>query len=231
MNSFVDLILHAGIIGKIIVAFLAFVSMFSWSIIFSKWVAIRRAKEKDAKFIDAFWHSKSIEDIFADMDRFEGSPIAGVFRAGVKELRKNTQASVPISETISNIQRTLFRASTAEIALLETNVSWLATTASASPFIGLFGTVWGIMHSFQSIGLTGSANLAVVAPGIGEALITTAIGIGTAIPAVIAYNHFAGRIKSEATEMDCFTQDFLNIISRNASASRPNHDHAHAGAT
>ena len=141
----------------------------------------------------------------------------------MKELKRlsNTELEAIRHEGVENVHRALLRASNTEIAALERQVGWLATTASAAPFIGLFGTVWGIMNSFQNIGATGAANLAVVAPGISEALITTATGIGAAIPAVIAYNHFAGQIKRLATDMDCFAHDFLNIVQRSVSARRP----------
>ena len=148
----------------------------------------------------------------------EGSPVAAVFKSGVKELKKVAPGEG--ADGIDNVHRALVRASNSEIAGFERHVGWLATTASAAPFVGLFGTVWGIMNSFQNIGATGAANLAVVAPGISEALITTATGIGAAIPAVIAYNHFAGQIKRLSVDMECFTQDFLNIIQRSIIGTR-----------
>src|SRR5262249_47311160 len=143
-------------------------------------------------FLNVFWHGKNIEEIFAKSEKFPASPVATVFKAGVKELKKvnSSDSDADSAGKIDNIHRALLRSSTAEVAALETSLGWLATTASAAPFIGLFGTVWGIMNSFQSIGATGAANLATVGPGISEALITTATGIAAAIPAVVAYNHF-----------------------------------------
>ncbi len=145
-----------------------------------------------------------------------------MFRSGVQELKRyaSAEASLESEHRMEVLSRALARQSNTEIAQLEKNLGWLATTASAAPFVGLFGTVWGIMDSFHKIGVTGSANLAVVAPGISEALIATAFGIGVAIPAVVAYNHFNGVIKRQATDMDSFSQDFLNIVQRTPAARR-----------
>ncbi len=211
-----DLILHAGPVGKLVLLILLLISVFCWAIIFSKWKTLNRALDENTKFLNFFWQSRSIDDIVARVDQFNSSPVATVFRAGVKELRKLPESDpVPVD----NISRALSRASNTEIAAVEKHVGWLATTASAAPFIGLFGTVWGIMTAFQSIGASGSANLAVVAPGISEALITTATGIGAAIPAAIAYNYFLGQIKRLAVDIDGFSQDFINIVQRGSSTA------------
>lgn len=214
--GFLDLILQAGLVAKLVLVILLFASMVSWAIIFMKWRTLRLAVRDNDEFLKGFWQSKSIDDIFAKVDDFSRSPVANVFKSGVKELKKFSpnELTVADEQSIENVSRALARASHTEIAVLEKSVSWLATTASAAPFIGLFGTVWGIMNSFQSIGATGAASLAVVAPGISEALVTTATGIAAAIPAVIAYNHFAGQIKRQAIDIECFAQDFLNIIQR-----------------
>jgi biopolymer transport protein TolQ len=191
-------------------------SLLCWTIIIVKNKNLKYAAKRDKLFLDLFWKGKTMEEIFAQIDTVSGSPTAVVFKAGFRELKK-----VPLEEIrknpaleMENIQRALFRTSTTEIGNLEKHLSWLATTASAAPFIGLFGTVWGIMTSFQGIAQTGNASLAIVAPGISEALIATAVGLAAAIPAVIAYNHFATKIKKLANDMDCFSQDFLNIIQR-----------------
>jgi biopolymer transport protein TolQ len=207
--------------AKLVLLLLMAASVMCWGIIFRKWRALKRANAQNAKFLDLFWHGKNIDEIFAKSDKFPASPVAAVFRSGVKELKRlsNSEIDAIRTEGVDNVQRALMRASNSEIGSLERQVAWLATTASAAPFVGLFGTVWGIMNSFQSIGATGAANLAIVAPGISEALITTAAGIGAAIPAVIAYNHFAGQIKRLATDMDCFTHDFLNIVQRSVSSA------------
>lgn len=210
------LISDAGPMAKLVLLFLVGASILCWAIIFSKWRILKRAALENTQFIDTFWQSKNIDEVYEQSHKYPGSPIASVFKSGIKEYKHvstNDLHSMGLGK-VENIQRALSRASNTEIATLEKHINWLATTASAAPFVGLFGTVWGIMTSFQSIGASGSANLAVVAPGISEALITTATGIAAAIPAVIAYNHFAGQIKRISVDIDCFSQDFMNIIQR-----------------
>ncbi len=215
-----DLIAQAGLVAKIVLCLLLAASVYCWGIIFSKGLSLKRVRKQNHEFLHVFWHSKTIDEIMEKTEGFSASPVAMVFRSGVKELKKLSSDELQGAgvEKVDNIQRALFRASTSEISALERNVSWLATTASAAPFVGLFGTVWGIMNSFQSIGASGAANLAVVAPGISEALITTAMGIAAAIPAVIAYNHFAGAIRRVSVDMESFSQDFMNIIQRSVLA-------------
>lgn len=216
-TGIIELISQSGLVAKLVLLLLLGTSVLCWAIILMKWRALSGALKQNEKFLNTFWHGKNIEEIFAKSEKFSGSPVASVFQSGVKELKKlsSDETAVTGPEKIDNIQRALLRTSSYEIAALETHLGWLATTASAAPFVGLFGTVWGIMNSFQSIGASGAANLAVVGPGISEALITTATGIAAAIPAVVAYNHFSGQIKKLAVEMDCFSQDFVNIIQRN----------------
>lgn len=215
--SIFTLINDSGPVAKLVLLSLLGASLLCWSIIFMKWRTLKRAVQENAEFLNLFWHAKTIDDIFSKCDKFSSSPVASVFKSGVKELKKfgGDELQSGHLDGVDNIQRALIRASNNEIAGLEKHVNWLATTASAAPFVGLFGTVWGIMNSFQSIGATGAASLAVVAPGISEALITTAAGIGAAIPAVIAYNHFVGQIKRVSVDMESFSQDFMNIIQRN----------------
>lgn len=216
------LIGEAGPMAKLVLLVLLSSSLFCWAIIFAKWRTLRRALQENAGFLNTFWHGKTIEDILAKTDNYPDSPIAAVFKSGVKELKKlsSEEMTSSSSEKIENIHRALMRATHTEVASLEKNVGWLATTASAAPFVGLFGTVWGIMNSFQNIGATGAANLAVVAPGISEALITTATGIAAAIPAVIGYNHFVGQIKRVSVDIECFSQDFMNIVQRGVVSGR-----------
>jgi biopolymer transport protein TolQ len=217
-----DLVMNAGPMGKLVLLLLLAMSVLCWTIIFAKWKALKAATEANSRFTQFFWQSKSMDEIFMNIDQYAESPIAGVFRAGMKELRKLPGAPDPATAGLEteNVSRSLARASNDEVSILEKNVTWLATTASAAPFIGLFGTVWGIMASFQQIGASGSANLAVVAPGISEALIATAAGIGAAIPAAIFYNHFLNQIKRVALDIDGFNQDFLNIVRRSQLQSR-----------
>ncbi len=216
------LIANSGLMAKFVLIVLAGASVLCWAIIVTKWRSFRRAMDENARFLTLFWHGQNLEEIYASSDKILSSPVANVFKAGIREFKKVSTGDLTTatSEKVENIGRALNRTAYSEVASLEKHLGWLATTASAAPFVGLFGTVWGIMNSFQSIGATGAANLAVVAPGISEALITTATGIGAAIPAVIAYNHFVGQIKRVNVDMDCFIQDFLNIIQRSVLSNR-----------
>jgi biopolymer transport protein TolQ len=221
-TGFIGLIADSSLVAKFVLLILFGASVYCWAIIFTKWKTMSRATEQNAEFLNVFWHGQNLDEILTKSDKFPSSPVASVFKSGLKELRKvaPTEAALQTLNNVDNVHRALIRSSSSEVALLERHVGWLATTASAAPFVGLFGTVWGIMNAFQSIGASGAANLAVVAPGISEALITTATGIGAAIPAVVAYNHFAGHIRRMAVEMDGFSQDFMNIIQRNVTTRR-----------
>jgi biopolymer transport protein TolQ len=222
-TGILGLIAESSFMAKFVLLILFGASVYCWAIIITKWKTLSRATEQNVEFLNLFWHGKSLDDILISSDKFPSSPVANIFKSGVKELKKIAPNEESLSATpgaVDNIHRALARSSSAEVALLERHVGWLATTASAAPFVGLFGTVWGIMNAFQSIGASGAANLAVVAPGISEALITTASGIGAAIPAVVAYNHFAGQIRRIAVEMEGFSQDFINIIQRNVGTKR-----------
>ncbi|MEW6058258.1 MAG: protein TolQ [Bdellovibrionota bacterium] len=213
-----DLILQSGFVVKLVLASLLLASVVSWAVIFMKNKAFRAAKKQSQAFLNTFWYGQDLEEIFSKVEQYPQSPVANVFKAGFKELKKLSQlegkAEALRQDGLANVSRALTRATLSEISNLEIAVGILATVGSATPFVGLFGTVWGIMNSFQGIGTTGNANLAVVAPGISEALIATAAGLAAAIPAVMAYNYFVAKIKSMATEMDTFTQDFLNIVQR-----------------
>ncbi len=207
------LIMDSGPLVKLILLVLLFASVLTWAILYQKSKLLKAAREDDQKFLDYFWSSKSLDEISNHIDAFEHSTVAKVFASAYRELRK-----MPVPE-ISNLERSLNRAQSVQLDELEKHVDWLATTASAAPFIGLFGTVWGIMNSFQNIGATGSANLAVVAPGISEALIATAVGLAAAIPASIGYNSILGKIKRTSLEMETFSQEFLNMVQRNLSST------------
>jgi biopolymer transport protein TolQ len=217
-----DLVSQSGPMAKLVLFSLLAVSVLSWALIFMKMRQLKSAGKENTQFLNVFWHGKSIEEIFGKADKYSRSPVAAVFKSGVKELKKVSGADGRGLDSlgIENVSRSLNRATAAEVSMMEKHLGWLATTASAAPFVGLFGTVWGIMNSFQSIGATGAANLAVVAPGISEALVTTATGIGAAIPAVIAYNAFANQIRRLAVDMECFSQDFLNIVQRSATGKK-----------
>jgi biopolymer transport protein TolQ len=204
----------------------------SWSIIFYKLVAFRRAEKQTEQFLDVFRRSNKFSEVQAVCRSLAASPLVGLFQAGYAELTAQLKQNAPAEpiagtsnprtppgrptlKSLTAVDRALMRASNVEINKLERRVPFLATTASITPFIGLFGTVWGIMSAFQGIGQTGSTNLGVVAPGIAEALIATAAGLAAAIPAVLFYNYYAQRVKLSASEMDDFAMEFLNIAERN----------------
>jgi biopolymer transport protein TolQ len=219
----VALILGAGLVVKFVIILLLFFSVVSWAIILFKLFQVHRANSESDRFMDFLWKSKSFDAIAAQVDRFANSPLTVLFNEGYGELKKvvegdgSSQGSSLSTDLggVENVSRALRRATNSEITRLEKYLTFLATTGSTSPFIGLFGTVWGIMTAFEGIGKTGSASLAVVAPGIAEALIATAIGLVAAIPAVMAYNHFQNKIRVLIKEMDSFSTEFLNIVQRN----------------
>jgi len=219
----VAIILGAGIIVKLVLLLLLSFSVVSWSIILFKFFQVRRANSESERFMDFFWKSKRFDAIASQVDRFANSPLTVLFNEGYSELKKFVETDSKSDGSafstdlggVENVSRALRRATNSEITRLEKYLTFLATTGSTSPFIGLFGTVWGIMTAFEGIGKTGSASLAVVAPGIAEALIATAIGLVAAIPAVMAYNHFQHKIRVLINEMDSFTTEFLNIVQRN----------------
>ncbi len=221
------LIADSSLLVKFVLLILMSASIVTWAIIFSKSAMIRSAMAGNKKFLEVFWNANALEDIQDKIEALESAPLAKVFTSGYKELRKlpAQDRSENGASEISNITRALSRAHSLELDQLEKYVDWLASTASAAPFIGLFGTVWGIMNSFQSIGAMGSASLAVVAPGISEALIATAVGLAAAIPAAIAYNYLLNRIKKISLDLESFSQEFLNMIQRSLLTSKRNPIH------
>jgi biopolymer transport protein TolQ len=214
-----------GLVVKLVLIILIYFSVVSWAIIFYKLLQVYRANKESERFLEFFWKTKRFDAISTQLDRFPNSPLSLMFNEGYTELKKlmetGEQQQVDDPSVIStdvggidNISRALRRATTSEITRLEKYTTFLATTGSTAPFIGLFGTVWGIMTAFKGIGETGSASLAVVAPGIAEALIATAIGLVAAIPAVMGYNHFQNKIRVVVAQMDNFSSEFLNIVQR-----------------
>ncbi|MEK7842540.1 MAG: protein TolQ [Deltaproteobacteria bacterium] len=219
-----SMILGAGIIVKLVLITLFGFSVLSWAIIIYKYRILKKMEKESGAFLEFFWHKKQFATIFAAAANYRFTPLARLFAAGYNELlqvrtQKKENIQFSIGET-DGIQRALKKAMSNEISRMEKAVSFLATTGNTAPFIGLFGTVWGIMNSFSGIGIKGSASLAVVAPGISEALIATAMGLVAAIPAVIAYNHFVTRINRMAIEMENFAGDFLNIVERELARER-----------
>ena len=215
----------ANIVVQLTLLLLVSMSVMSWAIILTKKRQLKEAAAANQPFIDAFWKANSLDDIFENLDKYPDSNLAHVFRAGYLELRKiadstlaqssDDENSTPLLSGIDNLERSLRKAIDSEILSLEKRLSLLATTGSTGPFIGLFGTVWGIMGSFHKIGATGMASLAVVAPGISEALIATGVGLFAAIPATVAYNYFVTQLRREELDLNNFASDFLNIAKRN----------------
>ena len=216
----ISLVLNASPVVKGVLGLLILMSVASWFVIGSKTIYLANAASRSTKFQDNFWKTGRLDEIWRISESSAPSPVGEVFRAGYTELAKLQKrrqenvdtASEALMGDIESIQRALDRARTTAITEMESRVPLLGTTASAGPFIGLFGTVWGIMNSFRSIGAKGAANLATVAPGIAEALVATAIGLMAAIPAVMAY--FSRRIRVIASDMETFSSDFLNIVRR-----------------
>ncbi|MFN7905388.1 MAG: protein TolQ [Pseudobdellovibrionaceae bacterium] len=217
-----DSIMHASLVVQLTLILLILLSIACWTVAFSKWKSFRSIRTANEKFITKFWKVSSLDSLYEDIDEYTGSPLAEMFKTAYVEMKKIADAPSLKQENsnsllghVDNLERVLRRTMETEMADMESRLSLMATTGSTGPFIGLFGTVWGIMSSFQKIGATGSASLAVVAPGISEALVATAIGLAVAIPAVSLYNHFVSQIKKQEIEMSNFATDFLNIVKRN----------------
>jgi biopolymer transport protein TolQ len=222
----IELVAQASPVSKAALLVLLGFSVVSWGIILSKSMSLARAERQTRSFLDVFRKSAKFSEVQGVCKSLEHSPLVGVFQAGYAELNLQLRPDPakaaspgatpprPTLKSLAALDRALLRASSAEMNKLEKRVTFLATTASLAPFIGLFGTVWGIMTAFAGIGAQGSTDLAVVAPGIAEALIATAVGLFAAMPAVYFYNHFTARVKVLASEMDDFALEFLNIAER-----------------
>src|SRR5436190_6509735 len=229
--SIVTLVLRSSPISKLVLLTLALLSVISWGIILYKLWTFRRSERHSAQFLDVFRRSSKFSEVQAVCKSLDDSPLVGLFQSGYAELTAQLrQASAPDGvvsshpsgtvvrptlKSLGAVDRALTRASAVEVNKLEHRIPFLATTASMAPFIGLFGTVWGIISAFEGIGQTGSTNLGVVAPGIADALVATAAGLFAAIPAVYFYNGLSNRVKLFASEMDDFAMEFLNIAERN----------------
>lgn len=222
----VGLVAQASPISLAVLAILLLFSVVSWAIIVSKLIAFKRIESQTAAFLDVFRRASKFSDVQSVSASLAASPLVGIFQAGYAELTAQLRQPAPAGspgaaaprptlKSLAGVDRALLRASSAEVNKLEKRVTFLATTASITPFIGLFGTVWGIMLAFSNIGAQGSTDLSVVAPPIAEALVATAAGLFAAIPAVYFYNHLTTKVKTYATEMDDFALEFLNISERN----------------
>ncbi|MDY6857157.1 MAG: protein TolQ [Thermodesulfobacteriota bacterium] len=224
-----EIVLNAGPMVQFVLVVLLFFSVVSWAIIFEKLRSIRQADRESKSFLDVFWTSKNLSVIFEESKKMRNSPLSNVFQSGYIEVSRlskvksnpnklGNHGSVSSMTTelsgADTVSRALRQTISTESRRLEKALPFLATTGNTSPFIGLFGTVWGIMDAFRGIGIKGSASLAVVAPGISEALIATAAGLAAAIPAVVAYNHYLNKIRTITSDMENFSSEFLNIVER-----------------
>ncbi|MGH9578470.1 MAG: protein TolQ [Terriglobales bacterium] len=209
-----NLIAQSGPVAKTVLVILLLFSVFSWAITISKWGLFRKARVQSARFLKAFRKAPRLQDIAPLASQFQPSPLVVVFEAGFEEYRRQVGNPSGAVKNIVAIQRATQIAASEELTRLERRLPWLATTGAVAPFIGLFGTVWGIIDAFHSLGTSGSATLRAVAPGISEALIATAAGLFAAIPAVVAYNQLTHSIREFGARMDDFALEFLNVVER-----------------
>ena len=210
-GEILELISSTGAVAKFVLLTLLAFSLISWAIILTKWSLLRRARLQSGRFLRAFRKAQRLQDIATVADQFRPSPLVGVFDGGFQEYKRQL-ASAGSLRNVTAVQRGMQIGASEEITRLERNLPWLAITAAVTPFIGLFGTVWGIIDAFHGLGTAGAATLRAVAPGISEALITTAAGLAAAIPAVIAYNLIGNAIRVFAARGDDFSLEVLNAI-------------------
>ncbi len=213
-GEIVDLVQETGAVAKVVLLLLLAFSLVSWAIILSKWSLLRQARVQSGRFARAFRKAQRLQDVAAVAEQFRPSPLVGVFEGGFEEYRRQGGVSTGVARNATAIQRAMQIASSEEMTRFERNLPWLAITGAVTPFVGLFGTVWGIIDAFHGLGTAGAATLRAVAPGISEALITTAAGLAAAIPAVIAYNLIGGSIRDFAARGDDFTLEMLNAVER-----------------
>ena len=218
-GEIIDLVRETGVVAQAVLVLLLAFSLISWAIILSKWSVLRRSRVQSGRFVRAFRRAQRLQDINAVSEQFRPSPLVGVFHAGFREFERQVGSSGGLRNPLA-VQRAMQIASSEEMTRFERNLPWLAITGAVTPFVGLFGTVWGIIDAFHGLGTSGAATLRAVAPGISEALITTAAGLAAAIPAVIAYNLIGGSIRDFAARSDDFSLEMLNAVERQPTASR-----------
>jgi biopolymer transport protein TolQ len=219
-----ELFIRSGPMAWFVASVLIGLSLASWAVMIARYLQFQRASSQTGSFLAVFRKSQRFSEVASQADRLQASPLVSLFRSGYIEIDAQVKAynqdhpedqKAYKIKSLTGLERSLNRAANVEVALLSRGTGLLATTAAASPFIGLFGTVWGIMVAFQDIGASGSTSLVAVAPGIAEALVNTALGLGAAIPALMGYNYFAHRIRDFRTQMTDFTLEFLNLAERN----------------
>jgi len=224
-QSLLSIIFSASPVVQLVLLLLMGFSVGSLGVILYKFRQLRAARKESERFLEIFWEAKNLPTINTSSEPLTQSPIAHVFRSGYQELQRLTRGSAKKSGTwgdsestdlggIENVERAMRRATTQEVTRLEKALTFLATTAATAPFVGLFGTVWGVMTAFRGLTTASTSSIQAVAPGIAEALIATAVGLAAAIPAVVAFNHFARDIRVLTADMENFSAEFLNIAER-----------------
>ncbi len=212
-GNIIEMVSHSTPVGYGVLALLLCLSLISWAIIFSKWSSLRRALDSNAKFLRAFRKAEGLDAIVAASEQFRPAPLVVVFDFGYEEIHRQVKSRGTLRNKAS-LERSLQLGISEEMTKLDRNLSWLATTASVAPFIGLLGTVIGIIKAFNDLATAGSASLRAVGPGISDALLATAVGLFAAIPAAMAYNHFGHMLKEIGARMDDFSIEFLNMTDR-----------------
>lgn len=210
-HGLLAMVANSGPVVLSVLILLILLSVWSWAITIAKYLQYRRAWDESAEFSNIFWETRNFDRVSDSSERLKTSPLARVFGAGKRELEALLKTAHSASPNFRTVERALKRAEFEEAIRLEKGLTFLATVASAAPFIGLFGTVWGIMNAFHGLGTTKSTTLQAVAPGISEALVATAIGLAAAIPAAVAYNYFAVALKNFRGSMDKFSSEFVSI--------------------
>ncbi len=218
-GEIVDLVRETGAVAQAVLLTLLAFSLISWAIILSRWSLLKRARVQSGRFLRAFRRAQRLQDMNAVAEQFRPSPLVGVFQSGFREFERQVGTSGGLRNPLA-VQRAMQIASSEEMTRFERNLPWLAITGAVTPFVGLFGTVWGIIDAFHGLGTSGAATLRAVAPGISEALITTAAGLVAAIPAVIAYNLIGGSLRDFAARCDDFSLEMLNAVERQPTAMR-----------
>ena len=214
-TSIWELVRTSAPIPLVVLSILLLASVVSWAIIFSKWNTFRRARQANLRFLRAFRKANGLEAVALASQQFPNAPLVAVFDYGYEEFDRQVKTRGKLVNPLA-LERSLQIGIGEEIAKLERNMNWLATVASVSPFVGLFGTVWGIIDAFQALGVSGSVSLRVVAPGIAHALVATAAGLAAAIPAAVFFNHFGHVVKEIGTRMEDFSLEFLNQAEKSA---------------
>jgi len=217
--SIITLVLNASLVVQLVMAGLLLTSLASWTVIFSKLIGLRRLRAGNDAFEHDFWSGKNLSELYSGAaNKSDSSPMERIFASGMREFLKLRERRVEAQGQLDGARRAMRASLQRELDTMEGNVGFLASVGSVSPYVGLFGTVWGIMHAFVGLGQAQQVSLATVAPGIAEALVATAIGLFAAIPAVVAYNRFARDIDRQAIQLESFIEEFSNILQRNAGA-------------